>query len=89
MNHLNAFIACMGARGDEIFCMYSYRSWPWIEPELPCIQLCLEATMYYYTLSLWWKYFPRKQTLVIRTEDLEADQTDIAASCTGFWDSLL
>ena len=40
--------------------------------------------MYYYTLSLWRQYFPRKQILVIRTEDLEADQTDIAASLYRF-----
>ena len=72
----------MGARGDEIFCMYSYRNW--VEPESPCIQLRLEATMYYYTLSLWRQYFPRKQILIIRTEDLEADQTDIATSLYRF-----
>ena len=82
LNHLNAFRACMGAGGDEIFCMYSYRNW--IEPESPCIQLRLEATMYYYTLSLWRQYFPRKQILIIRTEDLEADQTDVAASLYRF-----
>ena len=50
-----------------------------IEPESSCIQLRLEATMYYYTLSLWRQYFPRKQILVIRTKDLKADQTDIVA----------
>ena len=68
----------MGAGGDEIFCMYSYRNW--IEPESPCIQLRLEATMYYYTLSLWRQCFCRKQILVIRTEDLDANQTNVAAS---------
>ena len=40
--------------------------------------------MYYYTLSLWRQYFPRKQILIIRTEDLEADQTDVAASLYRF-----
>ena len=78
LNHLNAFRACVGAGGDDIFCMYSYRNW--IEPESPCIQLRLEATMYYYTLSLWRQYFCRKQILVIRTEDLDANQTNVAAS---------
>ena len=82
MNHLNAFRACMGIRSDEIFCMYSYRNW--IEPESPCIQLRLEATLYYYTLSQWLQYFPREQVLIIRTEDLEADQKGVAASLYGF-----
>ena len=81
------WITWMGARGDEIFCMYSYRNW--IEPESPCIQLRLEATKYYYTLSLWRQYFPRKQIIVIRTEDLEADQTDVTASLYRFWGSPL
>ena len=82
MNHLNGFRACMSDRNDEIFCMYSYRNW--IEPESPCIQLRLEATMYYHTLSQWLQYFPRERVLILRTEDLEADQKGVAASLYGF-----
>ena len=82
MNHLNGFRVCMSDRNDEIFCMYSYRNW--IEPESPCIQLRLEATMYYHTLSQWLQYFPREHVLILRTEDLEADQKGVAASLYSF-----
>ena len=77
----------MSDRNDEIFCMYLYRNW--IEPESPCIQLCLEATMYYYTLSQWLQYFPREHVLILRTEDLEADQKVVAVMLYGFWAFLL
>ena len=68
-------------RNNEIFCMYSYRNW--IEPESPCNQLRLEATMYYFTLSQWLQYFPREHALILCTEDLEADQKDVTASLYG------
>ena len=40
--------------------------------------------MYYYTLSQWLQYFPREHVLILRTEDLEADQKGVAASLYGF-----
>ena len=40
--------------------------------------------MYYHTLSRWLYYFPREQVLVLRNEDLEANQKDVATTLYDF-----
>ena len=82
MNHLNAYEKCMELHADIVFCMYSYRNW--IQPESTCIQVRLEATMYFYTLSQWLQYFPRDQFLIIRTEDLKENEAVVAAEMYNF-----
>ena len=81
-NHLNAYEKCMELHADIVFCMYSYRNW--IQPESTCIQVRLEATMYFYTLSQWLQYFPRDQFLIIRTEDLKENEAVVAAEMYNF-----
>ena len=39
--------------------------------------------MYYHTLSQWLQYFPREHVLILRTEDLEADQKGVVALLHG------
>ena len=81
-NHLKAYEKCMELKADIVYCMYSYRNW--IQPESACIQVRLEATMYYYSLSQWLQYFPREQFLIIRTEDLQDSEATVAAEMYNF-----
>ena len=81
-NHLSAYEKCMKLHADIVFCMYSYRNW--IQPESTCIQVRLETTMYFYTLSQWLQYYPREQFLIIRTEDLKESEATVAADMYSF-----
>lgn len=81
-NHLDGYEKCMGLHADIVFCMYSYRKW--IQSESACIQVRLEATMYYYSLSQWFHYFPRDQFLIIRTEVLQDSEVTAAEEMYNF-----
>ena len=78
--HFSAFNDCMKVRNDEIFCMYNYqREWLRSPPNVPvCASIRIAATMYYYTLIQWLKYFPRDRLLVLNNAHLQKNSTAVA-----------
>lgn len=70
MNRVSAFKKCMVEVNDDLRCMYLYRKW--MQKDYPCFhyELRFDATIYYLSVELWLRYFPREQFLFVRNEDL-------------------
>ena len=83
VNHINSFNKCLAEKRDDYYCLYRHLDWL-KEKEEPCIQLRLEATLYVYTLQQWIKQIPAGNLLVLRNEDLEADDVAVAARLYTF-----
>ena len=85
-NHtFRAYEACVRSGNPDFYCVHEYRRWlP--SPLSPILKswFRLEATMYYYTLKQWYKYFPKENILVLRNEDLYQNATAIALQMYDF-----
>ena len=70
LNRVDAFKECMAVVKDDLRCMYLYRKW--IRKDYACFyyELRFDATIYYLSVELWLRYFPREQFLFVRNEDL-------------------
>ena len=77
VNHINAFNKCLAEKRDDYYCLYRHLDWLEQE-EASCIQLKLEATLYVYTLQQWIQEIKTGNLLVLRNEDLEADDVAVA-----------
>lgn len=83
VKHIHAFSECLAEKKDDYYCLYRHLDWL-EEKEESCVQLKLEATLYVYTLQQWIKLIPAENLLVLRNEDLEADDAAVATRLYTF-----
>ena len=83
-NRITAFKQCMAEIGDDLRCMYLYRKW--LKKDFSCLkfELRMDATLYYLSVELWLRYFPREQFLFLRSEDMAADKVRVAKQVYKF-----
>ena len=83
-NRINAFKQCMAEIADDLRCMYLYRKW--LKKDFSCLkfELRMDATLYYFSVELWLRYFSREQFLFLRSEDMATDKVRVAKQVYQF-----
>ena len=67
----------------EYECLFEYSRY-YNDTIWPCYVLTLPQAVYYHSITLWMRHFPRDQLLFLRMEDLTHNATDMAVQVFSF-----